>query len=171
MNEFEAHESSYDHQHKKVGLTLSKAFSLISVRLGAAVASSFRPDLPIPQRLKEMKQMQRDPNASDKARRAERKADEKSGLITIKPLKLGDSSSASGAGGFKKGGFKDAFAPTNDDSEEESKPAAGFRKAFADEPEPVSDKNEDYESDSDDFGYEYYDPRRPTGCDEHCLAR
>jgi hypothetical protein len=74
MNEFEAHESSYDHQHKK--------------------------------RLKEMKQMQRDPLASTKARKAERRADEKSGLITIKPVKL---EVAGGTAGFKKGGFKNAF--------------------------------------------------------------
>ncbi|KAI9751947.1 MAG: hypothetical protein M1815_000830 [Lichina confinis] len=60
-----------------------------------------------------MKQMQRDPLASSKARKAERKADEKSGLITIKPLKLESSSStatAGGGGGFKKAGFKSAFA-------------------------------------------------------------
>jgi hypothetical protein len=49
-----------------------------------------------PQRLKEMKQMQRDPLASSKARKAERKADEKSGLITIKPLKL----ESAGGGGW-----------------------------------------------------------------------
>lgn len=76
-----------------------------------------------------MKQMSRDPSARSKALRAERRADEKSGLglITIKPLSSGASSGAatnaleggtpgsgatSGTGkgkGFKKGGFRNAF--------------------------------------------------------------
>ncbi len=82
-----------------------------------------------------MKQMSRDPSARSKALRAERRADEKSGLglITIKPLSSGTSASAtnalegSGAGGgggpttgtgkgkgFKKGGFRNTFATTGD---------------------------------------------------------
>ncbi|KAF1814802.1 hypothetical protein P152DRAFT_447103 [Eremomyces bilateralis CBS 781.70] len=132
MNEFEAHESSYDHQHKR--------------------------------RLKEMKQMQKDPNALDRARRAERKADEKSGLISIKPMAEGTGGSR---GGFKKGGFKSAFGSA-DPTPAESKPSGGFKKVFP-EDEPKSKPDED-EYDSDDVGYEYYDPARPTGCDEHCAA-
>ena len=85
-----------------------------------------------PQRLKEMKAMQRDPQASDKARRAERRLDERGGggLISIRPVRLDGSSATSPAaaataaapapattptqpartgGGFKKGGFKSAF--------------------------------------------------------------
>lgn len=83
-----------------------------------------------------MKQMSRDPSARSKALRAERRADEKSGLglITIKPLNSGGgnasttnaleggtsgsgtSTTTAGAGktttkgkGFKKGGFRNAF--------------------------------------------------------------
>jgi hypothetical protein len=130
MNEFEAHESSYDHQHKK--------------------------------RLKEMKQMQRDPLASSKARKAERKADEKSGLITIKPVKL-----ELGGGGFKKGGFKNAFGV--EEKKEDVKVAKGFKRVGGLEGE-ASLKGEGDESDTDD-GYEYYDPRRPTDCFEGCRGR
>lgn len=78
-----------------------------------------------------MKQMSRDPSARSKALRAERRADEKSGLgiITIKPLSSATntleggppgfgpgsgsgSTTTGGAGkgkGFKKGGFRNAF--------------------------------------------------------------
>lgn len=140
MNEFEAHESSYDHQHKK--------------------------------RLKEMKQMQRDPNASEKARRAEQKANEKSGLITIK-LGADKEGASGGGGGFKKGGFKNAFAPAGEVNVEKqvNTEEKGFKKVFADEEEDVVMKGGDEEFDSEDCGYEYYDPRKPTGCDEQCLAR
>ncbi|KAI9795619.1 MAG: hypothetical protein M1833_006940 [Piccolia ochrophora] len=144
MNEFEAHESSYDHQHKK--------------------------------RLKEMKQMQRDPLASTKARKAERKADEKSGLITIKPVKRDAPPPAAGANagsgsGFKKGGFKSAFGADVKVEEEEEpqptpaapKPGAGFKKVFAGTEEGVKESGEEVEeSDTEDEGYEMYDPERPT---------
>ncbi|KAK3937574.1 c2h2 finger domain protein [Diplogelasinospora grovesii] len=134
MNEYEAHLSSYDHSHK--------------------------------QRLKDMKAMVRDPNATSRARKQEAKA---SGVISIK---LGDApASAAGAadnntnkggggsgGGFKKGGFKkaafkaNAFAPVGDDAptkaaEERATPAAW---------------DPDRESDTEDEGYQVYDPRRPT---------
>ncbi|KAI9786235.1 MAG: hypothetical protein M1839_007646 [Geoglossum umbratile] len=131
MNEFEAHESSYDHQHKK--------------------------------RLKEMKKMQRDPLASTKARKAERKADEKSGLITIKPVKLDSQpTSSSATGGFKKGGFKSAFGETKNEGDGVLPKGASSKKAFGsdDAGKPVA--REDEESDTEDEGYEVYDPRRPT---------
>ncbi|KAI9830430.1 MAG: hypothetical protein M1819_005682 [Sarea resinae] len=137
MNEFEAHESSYDHQHKK--------------------------------RLKEMKQMQRDPLASSKARRAERKADEKSGLITIKPVKLDTTPAASG--GFKKGGFKNAFSDVEKEETVTEKPGAGFKKAFGDSGEVKPQKSELADSDTEDEEYEHYDPRHPTGCGENCPGR
>lgn len=66
------------------------------------------------QRLKDMRQLSRDPLASTKARKAEAKANSQSGLISIK---LGGDSGTSGGGGgfkkagFKKAGFKSAFAP------------------------------------------------------------
>ena len=118
------------------------------------------------QRLKEMKQMQRDPLASSKARKAERKADEKSGLITIKPVKLDMQPSG---GGFKKGGFKNAFGEDEDKKDvvvKEKK--GGFKKVVgAEELEKVTKAEE---SDTDDE-YEYYDPRRPTECYEGCAGR
>lgn len=105
-----------------------------------------------------MKLMQRDPNASDKARRAERKADEKSGLITITPLDVG--STGEKKGGFKKGGFKSAFGAPKV-SAEESKVALGFKKVGG------ADKPAAEESDDEDLGYEPYDPLHPT-CDGSC---
>jgi hypothetical protein len=94
------------------------------------------------QRLRDMKQLTRDPMASSKARKAEAKANAGSGLISIK---LGGDSAAGGQkkGGFKKSGFKSAFIP-----------------AEPEEQKVVRDINE--ESDTDDEGYEHYDPRFPT---------
>ncbi|MCJ1401082.1 hypothetical protein MMC11_004294 [Xylographa trunciseda] len=142
MNEFEAHESSYDHQHKK--------------------------------RLKEMKQMQRDPLASSKARKAERKADEKSGLISIKPVKLDLASSVGAASGFKKGGFKNAFGGEEVKKEEVEtagiKGGSGFKKAGGGNDRDAAVGQELVESDTDDE-YEYYDPQRPTDCFEGCPGR
>lgn len=115
------------------------------------------------QRLRDMKQLTRDPMASTKARKAEAKANSQSGLISIKLG--GESTGSTGGGGFKKGGFK----------------KAGFKSAFtpvdggADVVEEKGDekhtKNDDVvksgdgavvESDTDDEGYEMYDPRYPT---------
>ncbi|RYP77503.1 hypothetical protein DL771_001076 [Monosporascus sp. 5C6A] len=144
MNDYEAHLSSYDHSHR--------------------------------QRMKDMKQMVKDPTAGARARKAEAKAD---GLISIK---LGDAGaiSATGSttgagttasgGGFKKGGFKrsafkSAFAPVGgaavaaeddvarDDKNRENK--TEVRRA-------VVMTDEKAESDTEDEGYEVYDPRRPT---------
>jgi hypothetical protein len=121
-----------------------------------------------------MKAMQRDPQASDKARRAERRLDERGGgLISIRPVRLdgGPSSSSAAAGGtanaastptqpartggagFKKGGFKSAFGGE----------AQGARGEAARE---AVDEDED-----EDLGYERYDPRRPTGCSGSCGVR
>ena len=109
--------------------------------------------------------MQRDPNASDKARRAERRADEKSGLISIKPIKIETKSAAASGTGFKKGGFKSAFGGP---SGETTKPVLGVVEAFKDEQSNEPEKKEDLEE-TEDFGYEYYDPKRPSGCGEGCL--
>lgn len=75
------------------------------------------------QRLKEMKQMSRDPLAAAKARKAERRADEKSGGITIKPVSL-PSAEATKPTGFKKGGFKNAFGSADDDEDMDEKKQA-----------------------------------------------
>ena len=139
MNEFEAHESSYDHQHKK--------------------------------RLKEMKQMQRDPLASTKARKAERKADEKSGLISFKPVKL-DAGSA--GGGFKKGGFKSAFGGSAEVKIEgvntsTSVQGSRFKKVGgAEENKTTEGADLEVEMESETDEEDYYDPKKPTGCHEGC---
>ncbi|KAJ5110714.1 C2H2 finger domain protein [Penicillium argentinense] len=71
-------------------------------------------------RLQDLKQLSRDPNAAEKAQRAERKANEKAGLRVVHddPGKMSISTSSGGGasagkvgGGFKKGGFKSSFAP------------------------------------------------------------
>jgi hypothetical protein len=102
-----------------------------------------------------MKLMQKDPSASDKARKAEQRANEKSGLITIKPVKI---EGGAKKGGFKKGGFKSAFAP-----------AMGIEEKTATKLEVSTDSRRESRDDSDDdIGYEYYDPRKPTGCIGRC---
>ena len=105
--------------------------------------------------------------ASEKARKAETKANEKAGLISIKLGGEGNGEGklvgkdSSGGGGFKKGGFK----------------KAGFKSAFTSAEEGEGRKEEPrlvasvpgvtvgqslVESDTDDEGYEVYDPRHPT---------
>ena len=112
-----------------------------------------------------MRQLTRDPMASSKARKAEAKANSQSGLISIKIGGEGAPSASGGGGGFKKAGFK----------------KAGFKSAFtpADGEAPAVDEDEgngpkstmastritgdvNGESDTEDEGYEMYDPRHPT---------
>ncbi|PTB70257.1 hypothetical protein BBK36DRAFT_1173669 [Trichoderma citrinoviride] len=147
MNDYEAHLSSYDHSHK--------------------------------QRLKDMKAMVRDPNAGAKARKAEAKAD---GIVSIKLSDQDAPSSGGGGGGFKKGGFKktgfkSAFAPADastsapasqppstDSARKQANTAAG---APRDQGKPGLSssrihKSSLVESDTEDEGYEVYDPRFPT---------
>ncbi|KAH8816816.1 hypothetical protein F5884DRAFT_853245 [Xylogone sp. PMI_703] len=114
------------------------------------------------QRLKDMRQLSRDPLSSSKARKAEAKANSQSGLISIKLG--GESGTSSGGGGFKKGGFKktgfkSAF------TEVESKPDAPEDKPTENKeslPKSTKEVDGDYESDTEDEGYEMYDPRHPT---------
>ncbi|KIX02661.1 uncharacterized protein Z518_08603 [Rhinocladiella mackenziei CBS 650.93] len=119
MNEFEAHESSYDHQHKK--------------------------------RLKEMKEMQK---------QVQPKKEEKGPLMQIK-LGAPTKTVATGGGGFKKGGFKNAFAPMDEDDKigDEKKDDGGV----PDEKPELDEVDSDVTDDED-----YYDPRRPTGCMPGC---
>jgi len=111
-----------------------------------------------------MKKMQRDPLASTKARKAERRADEKSGLITIKPVKLDSQpgSSSAASGGFKKGGFKSAFGEAKNEGDDAPLKSTGFKKTFGSDDPGKTVAREDEESDTEDEGYEVYDPRRPT---------
>lgn len=103
------------------------------------------------QRMKDMKQMVKDPTAGARARKAEQKAD---GLISIKLGGDGGGAGSPGSGGlgggFKKGGFKSAFTPVGGDKEDA--PAGKESKVLRDMDE----------SDTEDEGYEVYDPRCPT---------
>lgn len=128
MNEFEAHESSYDHQHKK--------------------------------RLKDMKEMQ---NQMTNSTRKE----EKGPLMSIK---LGSATTGKSSGGFKKAGFKNAFASVEDGAREvkteDADSDAGLdRKAVLHQSTDV--KMQDDDSDITDQE-DYYDPRKPTGCTPSC---
>lgn len=116
--------------------------------------------------------MQKDPNAAEKARRAERKADEKSGLITIKPMKI---EGVASKGGFKKGGFKSAFGPSVVEAvvNPESSEKTGFKKVFGaattDAVVVPGYSNDNLDGSEDEaIGYTMYDPRKPTGCDGTC---
>lgn len=57
-----------------------------------------------------MKQLSRDPQAAERARRAERRADAEAGLVVVDTAQVAPAGSKSGGGGFKKGGFKSSFA-------------------------------------------------------------
>jgi len=137
MNDYEAHLGSYDHSHR--------------------------------QRMKDMKQMVKDPTAGERARRAEAKAD---GLISIK---LGGSNDASTSGsslgfkkgGFKKSGFKSAFAPVGgiaaaDDGGETRTKMEKIPTIPGRDNTLTTIKDLDVESDTEDEGYEVYNPRFPT---------
>ncbi|KAI0153119.1 hypothetical protein GGR57DRAFT_156799 [Xylariaceae sp. FL1272] len=121
------------------------------------------------QRMKDMKQMVKDPTAGARARRAEAKAD---GLISIKIPSADtadDQNPAAAAtsgfkkGGFKKSGFKSAFAPvaTATTANTTAEEAADTKIDRI----PIIPGHEvlglDVESDTDD-DFELYDPRFPT---------
>ncbi|KAK5656589.1 hypothetical protein OQA88_4568 [Cercophora sp. LCS_1] len=137
MNDYEAHLGSYDHSHK--------------------------------QRLKDMKAMVRDPNAAARARRQEQKAE---GVISIKLGEAAGGSGASGSGlggfkkgGFKKSGFKSAFVPLDEGAPAPPLPKKVELRKEEDKGEKatgVGPKSELVESDTEDEGYEVYDPRKPT---------
>ncbi|KAK6357814.1 hypothetical protein TWF730_007172 [Orbilia blumenaviensis] len=148
MNEFEAHESSYDHQHKK--------------------------------RFMEMKQMQRGASSVEARRERERRAEEKAGLITIKPLRTqGDNGlpkhSDDSVSRIGKKGFKSAFG-RGDEQQRGDKQSTGFKKAFAGDsgegghpaetPElyHTADTagNLPSDTDDDDSIHSTYDPTKPT---------
>lgn len=138
MNDYEAHLSSYDHSHK--------------------------------QRMKDMKAMVRDPGAGARARKAEAKAD---GIIAIKmPDGASASAGASGGvgggfkkGGFKKSGFKKAMAPVEGQNSAPDAAAAARKPSDEAETKPTTLRTtllDGGESDTEDEGYEVYDPRYPT---------
>ncbi|KAI4600930.1 hypothetical protein KJ359_013093 [Pestalotiopsis sp. 9143b] len=115
------------------------------------------------QRMKDMKQMVKDPTAAARARKAEQKSD---GLISIKLGEGGGSSGGGGTtgaasgfkkGGFKKSGFKSAFAPA---AGEEGKSAGDAPASDVVREKKIVGLQD--ESDTEDEGYEMYDPRKPT---------
>lgn len=102
------------------------------------------------QRMRDMKAMVRDTGATDRARRAEAKAD---GLVSIKM----DTAEKPAAGGFKKGGFKKSGFKSAFGAKEEEKQQEKVTK-----PQMLGAGPELVESDTEDEGYEVYDPRFPT---------
>ena len=110
--------------------------------------------------------MQRDPLASTKARKAERKADEKSGLITIKPVKIDVPPTSVTSSGFKKGGFKSAFGGEEVKKEEVSLEDS---KRLPNSDDDLKVRQDLIESDTDDE-YEHYDPKMPTDCPPSCAG-
>ncbi|KAJ5770850.1 uncharacterized protein N7511_002901 [Penicillium nucicola] len=143
-------------------------------------------------RLQDLKQLSRDPNAAEKARRAERKADAEAGLKVIEtPDAAASTPVAKSGGGFKKGGFKSSFAAVKgsaapaapvkrnvlgDDDDETPNPVDSDSLAVPNAVENEDHRDDDNaESDSDE-GYShgsgaYYDPRRPTDCFAGCAAQ
>lgn len=121
MNEFEAHEMSYDHQHKK--------------------------------RLKDMKDMQKS------VQNAGRK-EEKGPLMSIK-LAAAKEVGKTGSGGFKKGGFRNAFGR----EEDSIMPPEEVERAIDTPTVEAADTDDDSDlTDQED----YYNPRRPAGCRLEC---
>lgn len=223
INEYEAHQGSYDHTHRKVCLPpfnphilpyLSPSLFLSSFTF--SLRNNFSPsphslspppyrhkppplikpyqtnptNHPLPplplhlQRLKDLKTLTRasDPTASARARRAEEKATADAigggGVISIKPISLGAGEKKSG---FKKGGFRNAFAAVAGEGEgEEGDLVWGGDKALSKEAggregkrvgEDGSGGDKDDEEEEDDVGrWGDYDPRRPTGCGEWCAG-
>lgn len=119
------------------------------------------------QRLKDMKQMVRDPQAAARARRQEQKNE---GVISIK---LGEAAAGGGAGGaggggfkkggFKKSGFKSAFVPVGEPAAEAPGTKSDTTGADGQQQEIKRvPRSELVESDTEDEGYEVYDTRKPT---------
>ena len=117
--------------------------------------------------------MVRDPGAAARARRQEQKADAASGVVSIKVAGQdvgGGDGGSSGAGlgggfkkgGFKKSGFKSAFVPVEGNAEDDGAGAEGAKEEEKVGLSPRTGASEFGESDTEDEGYEVYDPRRPT---------
>jgi hypothetical protein len=148
------------------------------------------------QRLKDMKQMQKDPHAAEKARKAEKKADKAAGLLSVK-LDAGKK----GGEVKKKGGFKTVFKASGSKEEEkkedvvereaEVKTEADVKKeeikipglgSYQPNLEEVDENEEEYEPEisdsvvswkveglfSDENGDDAYDPFHPSGCGQGC---
>ncbi|CAZ80094.1 unnamed protein product [Tuber melanosporum] len=122
-NEYEAHENSYDHQHKK--------------------------------RFQEMKAMQRDPASVERRRERERRRMDE-GIAVIKPIKIEEKRAV--GGGFKKGGFRNAFGRGEEGGGAKMEVGGGGAAGAGGVGGVVGVE----ESDTEDEGWERYDPARPT---------
>jgi hypothetical protein len=113
------------------------------------------------QRLKDMKQMSKDPNAAANAKKAQEAEKKKAGIISIKIT--GEDKP------MKKSGFKKLFVSSSDTKEESKVVKDPLKKD-----EDVG-MGEDWEGDEGiwnegDPGYDYYDPAKPTGCEFGCAC-
>lgn len=130
-------------------------------------------------RLKDLKQLSRDPNAVERARKAEKKADAEAGLMVVDEGGGGggvEKSTKKSTGGFKKGGFKSSFITVNGGEgggPNAAAPKVKAKNVFGEEPEKEPENRGGADADSENeyaARNDYYDPRRPTGCSSGCPA-
>jgi len=120
------------------------------------------------QRLKEMKQLTKDPNAASKAREAERKANEEAGL---KSINLSLPGAATGALNKKKPVFRSTLQPHNAAVVGQSTVASTAAKDINMSDATNDDWLNEYNADptqmvANGWAEDQYDPRFPGG-DEH----
>lgn len=151
--------------------------------------------------MRDLKQLSKDPNAAERARRAERKADEKAGLLVVENKAPAPADRGGGAGpGFKKGGFKSSFASitgpsrqkpvknvlgddedetTENNTRDESAAVPEEKKVPKDPQTTSKDGQSEENTDTDEEELisasqadgGYYDPFNPTGCSSSCPGR
>lgn len=101
-------------------------------------------------------------------RQAQPKAKEEKGPMISMKLGGGIPAKTKSGGGFKKGGFKNAFAAVDDDGDEVMVKKEAPLDAI---PNKIIEEAAAEEEDSDMTDAEdYYDPRKPTGCHPGCMA-
>jgi hypothetical protein len=136
-----------------------------------------------------MKKLTADPRAAEKQAKAARR--ENKDMVRLTSTK-GPTIIKAGGGGFTK--IQDLAKKAEDKDEEAAKPKIvdgdstmkGFRNVvnkanvekldgvlekmdeMAEKPNGVVEMMEEVESEEEDIGYEYYDPRCPTGCGPDC---
>lgn len=114
------------------------------------------------QRLKEMRQLTKDPNAAAKARAAEQRANEEAGM---KSINLSSISSSTSASGKKKPVFTSTLQPHNAAilGQSETKSTLGL---------DVPDENNDPTGAvSNEWYEERYQPQFVTGCDDESCQK
>ena len=102
------------------------------------------------------------------------KKEEKGPLMQIKLGGAGKSAATGGgaatAGGFKKGGFKNAFGAAEEDVDVKKDQDRSEAETIPQSTQNVEMiKDEELDSDITDEE-DYYDPRRPTGCTSACTS-